>query len=142
MKYKLNGKVFTLLGVIFILYVGLMSIKGIVYDRISNKYRAISSIEKTNAGPQSVLGPVILINYSYQVDALDSVLEKGKYIRKIQNHAKRQIVLPIKLNFDVSVPQALNLIKIKIYRWLKVNKNRDQYGTSFNVYNSNLPLLR
>lgn len=99
----MKHKILILIGIITILFIGLMSIQGIVKDRILNQETAISSIEKSNASAQTIMGPIIIIDYNYQVEALEVVGEERHKKMVTQNRTTQQIILPTSLNVTGNV---------------------------------------
>ncbi len=88
MKHPLFLKVLALLGVGSLLFVFLLNIQGIIWERQSYRSQALASVSQSIAGTQTLLGPVV---HMACVESWDTKVKDAEGNRLVEN--KREFML-------------------------------------------------
>lgn len=118
MKNKLLLKALSVAVIVFVIYIPLMMISSLVYERKSYRNDAIRSIAEDSVGEQQIAGPILVIPY-LEVQTVEEV-DNTKNLRKVKtiNTAKELLIFPeqLKIAADVDVDQRYRGIhKVWVY---------------------------
>lgn len=118
MKNKLFLKLLTVAIVTFVIYIPLMMISSLVYERKNYRNEAVRSIAEDSVGEQQIAGPILVIPY-LQIQRVEEV-DSNKNVSKIKTITteKEYLVFPEQLNIkaDVDVDQRYRGIhKVWVY---------------------------
>jgi len=103
MKYMLAKKVLFLLISAGIAMIALSMVEGLIKDRLYYQNEARESIAASWSGEQQIIGPILVVPYSYEKTELywDKVSESER--SKIVTYAKQLYIIPEQMHMDADL---------------------------------------
>ncbi|GAA3929600.1 cell envelope integrity protein CreD [Luteimonas lutimaris] len=116
---RLGFKILMVLGLTLAILVPLAMIRGVIHEREGYRAEAVAKVARSNAGRQSLAGPVLVVPYSEQVE----VVERDKYgVEQVVHRTERRqwVFFPKTLDVGGKLEPEVRrsgLYRVRVYAW-------------------------